>query len=461
MPTNNNKNYIGAKYIRSMNQGKTYQYYDKSPELDLVIKRAIDEGYTLPNENTQIALDQYIKSLKANGIWYKQDIIFNFAYNDLALSNFSRINLKNPLAVTNLITYSTDFSNISWNALVKTINTTETLAPDGSQTACKISDNPAGGDGNTTKSNIVANNTTVTYSIYTKAGTAVDRAFLLRNVTTSTNLGSIATFNYATGTFTSGGIDWIVQSLPNGWFRLSRTYNTGFSIGDTLQIYYGRAGGSVVGSTATWYVWGAQLEDREKASKYQPTFDGNPIYGNGVCMTFNNPTYTINGYEGNGTNAYIDTRFNPTVTGRNYTLNDSSRSYVLYKDGGTNSRREGVLANNANCTISAASTTAIRINQGTTDFTGGLNTTGTGFHCLVRNSATNVSYFKAPSELNRTVNSTLVTSANQTLLGFGNVFGTDGMTCYMMGGSMIFSEKQAFRTIHNTYLTKIGLTPIA
>lgn len=460
MPTNNNKDYINAKFGGAINQGKTYQYYDKSPELDLVLTRARDEGYVLPDQKTEMALDQYIKYLKSNNLWTKSDLFVVLGYNNLALNDFSKINLKNPLAVTNLITYSTDFSNISWNALVKTINTTETLAPDGSQTACKISDNPAGGDGNTTKSNIIANNTTVTYSIYTKAGTAVDRAFLLRNVTTSTNLGSIATFNYATGTFTSGGIDWIVQSLPNGWFRLSRTYNTGFSIGDTLQIYYGRAGGSIVGSTATWYVWGAQLEDREKASKYQPTFGNTPIYGNGIMMAVNNPIYTINGWEGNGTNAYIDTRYNPFLTGSSYTLNNAGRTYLLYKDGGVNSRREGVLANNANCSLAATSTTAIRINQGTTSFATGVNSLGTGIHSINRDNSTTIRYRNNNAEATITIASTQITNSNQTLLAFGNVFGTDGISLYYMGSSLTDVESSLVRTGYNIFRNRIGLSNV-
>src|SRR5690606_12921626 len=66
----------------------------------------------------------------------------------------------------------------------------------------------------------------------------------------------------------------------------------------------------------------------------------------------NSPTYSVNGFAGNGSNAYIDTNYNPGTYGGNFTQNDASRIAVLYQatsnPGTTLNRIDGVTTGTKN-----------------------------------------------------------------------------------------------------------------
>lgn len=317
-------------YTATINGKKYSPEYTLENETKLILARAKAENYTLPDWNTTVKINVLIKNMISDGFWQKQDTIFNFAYNNPNLANFSLINWKNPFSVTNLVTYSLDMSHSSWNSggAQKTPNTTDTLAPDGTMTACKLDDTGASENPSVpSKQLIIANSSTVTYSIYTKSGTATSRTFLLRNETTTVEF-TPGIFDYATGIITGTG--WIVKNVGNGWYYLSYTIKTGISIGNNLRIYYGRPAQATIGATETWYVWGPQVEDRDKASRYVPT-GANPIYGNGMATSHGGITYSEMGYEGNAIDAYINTHYNPVQTGQNYTLNNAAFGGVCAK----------------------------------------------------------------------------------------------------------------------------------
>jgi hypothetical protein len=61
-----------------------------------VLKKACTLKYALPHISKRSIINQLFLDLKINGMWYKQDLILNFAYNDTNLADFSRLNLKNP-----------------------------------------------------------------------------------------------------------------------------------------------------------------------------------------------------------------------------------------------------------------------------------------------------------------------------------------------------------------------------
>lgn len=471
MPTIDNKNYISNKYLGALNQGKTYQYYDKSPELELVLSRAVAEGYTVPSTNTQVALDQLIKSMKADGTWYKEDTILNFTYNNAALSNFSLINLKNPWSITNLVTFSKDWSNASWanqlGTAIKTPNTTDTLAPDGSQTACKWTDSV--GTDTAVKANVISNATTVTFSLYVKAGTSITKNFLLRNNTTATNF-TAGTFNFTTNTISGAG--WTSTSVGNGWYRISYTQSTGINVGDNFWIYPGGFGGAP--TAGSWYVWGVQVEDRDKVSRYLPT-GSTAIFGNGIATVKGAMTYTVNGWQSNGatgaTAAYIETKFNPSVTGRNYTLNNAGRGCVVYKANTTaqtrwlDFSRLGLpnAPNLLHINQVGQSSTSSRINSNTL-LTSPLQISSLGFKGIYRDTATTLSILQQSTQNNYTNNSSTIGTSEFILFNNipdGNLSTDAGMSIWTAGASKTFAETQNFRTYYNSYLTKIGLTAIA
>lgn len=78
-----------------------YPYYNAgytpvNYELQDVINRAYAEGFTIPNTTILGHCDTLITEMKNDGVWGVTDLFFNFAYNDISLSGFSRINWLNP-----------------------------------------------------------------------------------------------------------------------------------------------------------------------------------------------------------------------------------------------------------------------------------------------------------------------------------------------------------------------------
>jgi hypothetical protein len=196
----------------------------------------------------------------------------------------------------NLVKWTDNMKKTNWTKSTLDTITLFQLAPDGSYTAMLIDETGASGDPNTvSQSNIVATDTTITFSIYTKTGTATTRRFLLRNTTTSTNFDSIPFDYIGTGNFGNG---WTSTDVGSGWFRLSYTRTTGISIGDLLVIYCGRTGAASVGSTDTWYIWGPQVNAGSTTLPYQKVndvnFDTFTSLGKSLRLTPSSPVYKLN-----------------------------------------------------------------------------------------------------------------------------------------------------------------------
>jgi hypothetical protein len=165
----------------------------------------------------------------------------------------------------NLARWSQDFSQSVWGKSIYDTITTGSIAPDGTPTAALIDETSASlAPATFSQGSIIATSSTITYSVYTKKGTATSRSFLLRNGTTSTNFTGL-TFSYNISSTAPG---WTVQDVGDGWFRLSYKQTTGITPGDSLVIYAGRTGAAAAGSTQTWYLWGAQAEATSYATPY-------------------------------------------------------------------------------------------------------------------------------------------------------------------------------------------------
>ncbi len=90
-------------------------YTPVNNELQQVVNRANAEGFTIPSTTILGHCDTLITAMKNDGAWNLTDAYFNFAYNNINLSNWSRINWKNPyggLGIATLvgagITYQTN-----------------------------------------------------------------------------------------------------------------------------------------------------------------------------------------------------------------------------------------------------------------------------------------------------------------------------------------------------------------
>jgi hypothetical protein len=205
------------------------------------------------------------------------------------------LDAQNPQSIpldptVNLARWSQDFSQSVWTKSIYDTITTGSIAPDGTPTATLIDETSASLNPATfSQGSIRATSPTITYSVYTKKGTATFRSFLLRNNTTTTNFTSLS-FLYNISSTASG---WTVQDAGNDWFRLSYTQTTGITPGDILQVYAGRTGGAVSGSTATWYIWGAQVEATSYATPYIISTDTNGRRTTWQDLSGNNNTATL------------------------------------------------------------------------------------------------------------------------------------------------------------------------
>jgi stage V sporulation protein SpoVS len=165
----------------------------------------------------------------------------------------------------------------------------------------------------------------------------------------------------------------------------------------------------------------------------------------------NSPTFTTNeGFTGNGTSSYIDTNFNPAISGVNYTLNDASRyiytlNVVNFFDG---------IELSASNRITTAGT-AQRINQGT----GAINSaysfsTGAGMKSIHRTSSTNVELFSDITQESRTANSFIVQSEKQFISRSLNTYSANKVSMYAMCSSLV-TENTDFVNAFDNYLNSL------
>lgn len=176
----------------------------------------------------------------------------------------------------------------------------------------------------------------------------------------------------------------------------------------------------------------------------------------------NSPTYSVNGFAGNGTNAYIDTNYNPSTYGGNFTQNDATRIAVLFSatsnTGTALNRIDGVTTGTNNLMVNANST-LMRINT-TSNLGASFDATGTGLKGITRQDASNITLYNGATSSATT--STSAAPDNENLLIFRDRtnYGDCGIGLYITGSDMS-SMMSDIRTAYNTYLTTISLSAFA
>jgi hypothetical protein len=184
-------------------------------------------------------------------------------------------------AVTNLISYSQDFTNTNfWTAGTGTLTPNTVVAPDGTLTASTFT---ATGTFSGLLPNPIALPSpsvgqVVTFSVYVKNGNITpggpNQYFTLVNETNSaTGINAhVQTWDLATGTpiTPSNLISSSITPVGNGWYRCSITFtysNTAYQFRPKTWI------GSYTGTnfaTSYVYLWGAQVEYGSVLTPYQP-----------------------------------------------------------------------------------------------------------------------------------------------------------------------------------------------
>jgi hypothetical protein len=166
---------------------------------------------------------------------------------------------------TNLVLYSEEFDNASWEKTNTTITANSTTSPDGNTTADKIVETTANGEHNVRQdSGLSVLSTTYTFSIYAKSS---ERSFL-QFVGVSGIASSRANFNLSNGTLgaVDASINASIINAGNGWYRciVTATSNSVGVLRNQWNIITSSTSARVErytgDGTSGLFLWGAQLE---------------------------------------------------------------------------------------------------------------------------------------------------------------------------------------------------------
>ncbi|MFC3711278.1 hypothetical protein ACFOMD_01765 [Sphingoaurantiacus capsulatus] len=162
-------------------------------------------------------------------------------------------------ARTNLLLRSAEFDNSYWTTAAAAIVPNDAVAPDGTATADRLTCNTPGAYASVFRTEVVANATAYTLSVFARARTG----FILSLELRGSPAGVDAVFDLSDGTVISGA--GAITPAGNGWYRCSVRKT---SI-DTSEIaIFGMGAANLHDSI---HVWGAQLEQGVTPTSYIPT----------------------------------------------------------------------------------------------------------------------------------------------------------------------------------------------
>ena len=188
-----------------------------------------------------------------------------------ATPNTPRLNYSNGCPslllepqTTSLILFSEQIDNAAYTKVNSSVTANATTAPDGYNGADLLTSTASGA---LIRQEVSATSTSITFSAFVKSSSGDGTSFIVRNVSTSTNLAVIG-FTGSAFTPDAGG-----QTIDygNGWYRISVTATSGITAGNTIRIsiYSDSSLGTIASSSV--FVWGINLTNTAYLQSYIPT----------------------------------------------------------------------------------------------------------------------------------------------------------------------------------------------
>ena len=162
---------------------------------------------------------------------------------------------------TNLLTYSNDFSNVSWVKQELTLTANSIISPDGTLNAYKLTPTAVNSPHQLNKL-LISAPVSNTMSFYAKKG-----GYDLVECLDGASGFNGSKFNLNTGTFTNQGTGvGSMFSVGNGWYRCIVTVVT-----TGIRFYINNSSSYIGDGTSGIYLWGTQFETASYPTSYIPT----------------------------------------------------------------------------------------------------------------------------------------------------------------------------------------------
>ena len=184
--------------------------------------------------------------------------------------------------IRNLLNYTEQFDNGYWSKNNATITSNSILAPDGSTTAETLTCPSTGANSFVARGNMGVVGRGYTATVYAKAGT--NDIIRIANVSSASNGCWYNLTSGAVGTSNGAANTAAIEDVGNGWYRLTRYFDSFLAGGNQVVIASCVADGSTSGPSAgeTIYIWGAQFEEATEASNYQKVVTDIDVTESGV-----------------------------------------------------------------------------------------------------------------------------------------------------------------------------------